>query len=176
MTTYARTSLYVQEREHIVQSRHNVVGIQTRLRAGQPRNTFSIPWQVQEVCLYSKACRPTLGSTQSTVQWVPRFSSGSRAVGACTGHSPLYCAEIKNTRTYTSTPPYFLVYTHEQVYFTSLAFITSQPVKVAEMLKYVLLLSAYRFCLNSFLLKYVRESRRNTCGSSCNVVVIFVEC
>jgi hypothetical protein len=113
MTTYARTCGHVQEREHIVRSRNTVISIETRLPAGQPRNTFSIPWQVQEVWLYSKACRPTLGSTQPTVQWVPIFSSWSRAAGACTDHSPLYGAEIKNTWTYTSTPPYFLMaYVH----------------------------------------------------------------
>jgi hypothetical protein len=70
----------------------------------------------------------------------------------------------------------FLWYTHEQVYFTSLSFVISKPFKVAEIVKYVLLLSAYRFCSNSFLLRYVRESHRNTCRSSCDVVVIFVKC
>lgn len=69
----------------------------------------------------------------------------------------------------------FLWCTHEQLYFTSLSFVISKPVKVAEILKYVLLLSAYRFCSDSFLLRYVLESHRNTCRSSCNVVVIFVE-
>lgn len=39
MTTYARTCVHVQEREHIVRSRHTVVGIESRLPAGQPRNT-----------------------------------------------------------------------------------------------------------------------------------------
>jgi hypothetical protein len=44
----------------------------------------------------------------------------------------------------------FLWYTHEQVYFTSLSFFISKPVSVAEILKYVLLLSAYRLFSNSF--------------------------
>jgi hypothetical protein len=171
MTTYVRTCLHAQEREHIVRSRHTVVGIETRLRAGQPRYTFSIPCQVHEVCRYPKACRPTLGSTQPTVQWVPRFSSGSRAAGACTDHSPLYGAEIKNTWTHTSTSPYFLVvYTWANLpHFLSLSW---------NPLKWQKYSNVFYFYLPTDFVRTVfySESRRNTCRSSCNVVVIFVEC
>jgi hypothetical protein len=49
-------------------------------------------------------------SSQPPIQWVPwALSSGVKRSGRQADHSPLASAEIKNTRIYTSTPPYVFI-------------------------------------------------------------------
>jgi hypothetical protein len=55
--------------------------------------------------LFTTASRPTLGPTQSPIQWVPGdLSLGVKPSGREADHSPPSSAEVKNAWSYTSTP------------------------------------------------------------------------
>jgi hypothetical protein len=57
--------------------------------------------------LFTTASRPSLGSTQPPIQWVPgALSWGVKRPESVTDHSPLSSAEVKNVWRYTSTPQY----------------------------------------------------------------------
>jgi hypothetical protein len=57
--------------------------------------------------LFSTSSRPTLGSTQPPIQWVPEaLSPGVKRQGREADHSPLTSANVKKMWSYTSTPPY----------------------------------------------------------------------
>jgi hypothetical protein len=57
--------------------------------------------------LFSTSSRPTLGSTQPPIQWVPgALSLEVKQSGLEAEHSPPTSAEVKKMRIYTSTPPY----------------------------------------------------------------------
>jgi hypothetical protein len=66
---------------------------------GRPRN-FSLRHRF----------RPTLGPTQSPIQWVPgALSPEVKRPGREADHSPLSSADIKNSWSYTSTSLYVLM-------------------------------------------------------------------
>jgi hypothetical protein len=59
--------------------------------------------------IFSISSRPTLGSTQPPVQWVPgALSPGVNRPGREADHSPPAIAEVMKMWIYTSTPPYAL--------------------------------------------------------------------
>jgi hypothetical protein len=79
------------------------------LRAGRPRSRSSSPGRVKKV-LSSTSSNPALGSTKPPTQWVPGdLSQGVKRQGREADHSTPTSAEVKNTRIYTSTPPYDFV-------------------------------------------------------------------
>jgi hypothetical protein len=56
--------------------------------------------------LLSTASRPTLGPTQPLTQWVPGvLTTGAKQPGRQADHSLKSSIEVKNTWSYTSTPP-----------------------------------------------------------------------
>jgi hypothetical protein len=58
------------------------------------------------IFLFTTASRTALGPTQPPLQWVPgALSLGVKRPGSEADHSPPSSAEIKNERSYTSTPP-----------------------------------------------------------------------
>ena len=136
MTTYALTFVHVQKREHIVRSRHTVFGTETTLRAGQTRITFSIPGRGM-----SFACIPKREEDRL-------FSGYQCSVLGVEGQERtliIHLSVVLRLKIRGPIPPRlltFLWYAHEQVYFTSLSFVISNPVKVAETLKYFSILSA----------------------------------
>jgi hypothetical protein len=57
--------------------------------------------------IFSKSSRPTLGSMQPPIQWVPRaLSPGLKRPEREADHSTPASAEVKKMWIYTSTPPY----------------------------------------------------------------------
>jgi hypothetical protein len=54
---------------------------------------------------FSHTSRPTLGSTQSPVQWVPGLTWGLRRPGRGADHPLPSSAEVENEYSYTSTTP-----------------------------------------------------------------------
>jgi hypothetical protein len=76
------------------------------LRAGRLRSRSSNSGRVKNF-LFSKSPRPTPGSTQPPIQWVPvALSPGLKRSGREADHSPPTSAEVKKIWIYTSTPPY----------------------------------------------------------------------
>jgi hypothetical protein len=74
------------------------------LRARQRRCRSSSPGRVKNF-FFSTSSRPTLGLTQSPIQWVPGAPSpGVKRLGHETNHSPPATAEVKKMWIYTSTP------------------------------------------------------------------------
>jgi hypothetical protein len=69
-----------------------------------PRCRSSSPGRVNNF-LFCKSSRLALGSTQPSIQWVPRDSSGVKRPGREADHSPPTSAEVKKMWIYTSTPP-----------------------------------------------------------------------
>jgi hypothetical protein len=60
--------------------------------------------------LYSTASRPTLGSIQPPIQWVPvALSLGVKRLEREADHSPPTSAEVKKKWIYTSILPYVLI-------------------------------------------------------------------
>jgi hypothetical protein len=58
------------------------------------------------IFLFTTASRPTLGSTQPSIQSVPgAVSLAVKRPGREADHSPPSSAEVKNAWSYTSTPP-----------------------------------------------------------------------
>jgi hypothetical protein len=56
---------------------------------------------------YTTASRMALGPIQPPIQWVPEaLSLGVKRPGREADHSPPSIAEVKNARSYTSTPQY----------------------------------------------------------------------
>jgi hypothetical protein len=81
-------------------SRDSSVGIATRLRAG--RSGFDS----RGGGLFTTVSRTALGPTQPPIHWVPgALSLGVKRPGRDADHSPPSSAEVKNTWSYTSTPP-----------------------------------------------------------------------
>jgi hypothetical protein len=61
------------------------------------------------IFLFTTASRTALEPTQPPIQWVPgAFSLGIKRPGCEADHSPPSSAEVKNTWSYTSTPPVHL--------------------------------------------------------------------
>jgi hypothetical protein len=61
----------------------------------------------RKILMFSTASRPTLGPSQPPIQCVTgAISPGVMRSGREADHSPPCSAEVKNTWTYTSTPPY----------------------------------------------------------------------
>jgi hypothetical protein len=59
------------------------------------------------IFLFSTVTRTVLGPTQPPIQWVPVvLSLGVKRPGCKADHSPPSSAEVKNARSYTSTPQY----------------------------------------------------------------------
>jgi hypothetical protein len=58
------------------------------------------------IFLFDTTSRPTLGSTQSPIQWVPVVLPGVRWLRHEAHHSPPSSADVKNAWSYTFTPPY----------------------------------------------------------------------
>jgi hypothetical protein len=59
------------------------------------------------ILFFATAFRPALGPTQPPIQWVPgALSLGVKRPRREADHSSTSIAEVKNARTYTSTPPY----------------------------------------------------------------------
>jgi hypothetical protein len=78
----------------------------TTLRRGRLRGRGSSPGKVKNI-LFSVSSRPSLGSTQPSLQWVPgALSSGVERQGHEADHLPPASAEVKETWIYTSTSPY----------------------------------------------------------------------
>jgi hypothetical protein len=62
------------------------------------------------IFLFTTASRTALGPTQPPIQWVPgALSLGVKRSGHEADHSPLFSAEVKNARSYTSTPLYIFM-------------------------------------------------------------------
>jgi hypothetical protein len=73
----------------------------TKLWAGQP-GFNSRNERGKDVFLVTTASRPSVGSTQTLIKWVP----GVKLPGHEIDHSPPTSAEVKNTWNNNSTPPY----------------------------------------------------------------------
>jgi hypothetical protein len=59
-----------------------------------------------EIFIFTTVSRPVLGRTQPPIQWVlGALSLGVKLPGREADHSPSSSAEVKNERSYTSTPP-----------------------------------------------------------------------
>jgi hypothetical protein len=57
--------------------------------------------------LFATVSRPALGPIQPPIQWVQEsISTGIMRPGRETDHLSPFIAEVKNTRSYSSTPPY----------------------------------------------------------------------
>jgi hypothetical protein len=92
-----------------LRSRNSVVGIATcygldyrglELRPPPPLRRF-------KNFLFTTSPRPTLGSTQPPIQWVPvTLSPGVKRPGREADHSLPTSAEVKKIWIYTSIPPY----------------------------------------------------------------------
>jgi hypothetical protein len=67
------------------------------LQAGRPRGRCSSPGRVKN---FLHVVQTALGSTQPSIQWVPRVKRPEPEVD----HSPPASAEVKNMWIYTSTP------------------------------------------------------------------------
>jgi hypothetical protein len=61
--------------------------------------------QKLEIFLFSKLSKLVLGPTQPPIQGVLGFFPRGKTVGLEVDHSPASSAEVKNERSYTSTPP-----------------------------------------------------------------------
>jgi len=84
-------------------SRDSSVSIVTRLQAGIPGFDS---WLGQGILLLATTSRPVLGTTQPPIQWVQgALSPGVKRSRREADHSPPPSAELKNTWSYTSTPP-----------------------------------------------------------------------
>jgi len=60
-----------------------------------------------DVCLFATASRPALGPNQLPIKWVSEaLSLRVKRPGRKADHSPTSRAEVKNTWSYTYTPPY----------------------------------------------------------------------
>jgi hypothetical protein len=71
----------------------------------EPRGRGLSPFRVRNFNF--TLARPTLGSTQPPIQWLPgALFSGVKREEREADHSPPTCAKIKATWTYKSTPPY----------------------------------------------------------------------
>jgi len=85
----------------------NISRIPYRLGYG-PENWGSIPSRGNDgiVYLFAIASRLALGSTQSLIPWVPSvLTPWVKRPGREADHLPPHSAEVKNTYSYTSTPP-----------------------------------------------------------------------
>jgi hypothetical protein len=61
------------------------------------------------IFLFTTVSRPALGPIRPPIQWVPRAPSlGVKRPGREADHSPTSSAEVKNSWSYTSTPPIHL--------------------------------------------------------------------
>jgi hypothetical protein len=59
------------------------------------------------IFIFTTLFRPALGTTQTSIQWVPgALSLGLKRPGRETDHSPPCSAEVKNAWRYTTTPQY----------------------------------------------------------------------
>jgi hypothetical protein len=88
----------------IRKSRGSSVTIVTRLRAERLRFDS---WQEQGIYVFDTTSRPALELTQPSIQWVPGVLSPElKWPYREADHSPLSSAEVKNTWSYTSSPPY----------------------------------------------------------------------
>jgi hypothetical protein len=68
--------------------------------------TFSLDFQLVPSLEFGRA----LGSTQPPIQWVRvAVSPGVKRPGRDADNSPPSSAEVKNTWSYTSTPPYLVI-------------------------------------------------------------------
>jgi hypothetical protein len=73
-----------------------------RLRAGP----VGFDSRQRQRFLFATASKPVPGPTQSPIQWVQGdVSPAVKQPGREAYHSPLFRAEVKNTWSYTSTPP-----------------------------------------------------------------------
>jgi hypothetical protein len=62
------------------------------------------------IFLFSTACRPALGSTQPSIQWVPGALSLGLKRPEREAHNSHPCSvKVKNPWSYTSTPPYLVM-------------------------------------------------------------------
>jgi len=62
----------------------------------------SIPGKGKEMFLVHKTPRPILGTTQTSIQWVPRFLYEVKRPRSEAEHTTLFSAEVKNEWSYTS--------------------------------------------------------------------------
>jgi hypothetical protein len=62
----------------------------------------------QEVFLFSKTSRLSLGHTQPPIQWMPAFFPCVMRPGREVNHSPLSSDEVKNKWSYSSSPLIFI--------------------------------------------------------------------
>jgi hypothetical protein len=85
--------------------RDNVVGIVTGY--GLDDRGVGV-WVLVEARIFtSTSSTPGLGSTQPSIQWVPKaFSPGVKPPGCEADRLPPASAELKKMWIYTSTPPY----------------------------------------------------------------------
>jgi hypothetical protein len=91
---------------HASANRDSVVGIATGYGLDKPRGRSLSPGRVKNF-LFSMSFRPTLGSTQPPIHWVPgALSPGVKRPEREADHSPPASAEVKKTLIYTSTLPY----------------------------------------------------------------------
>jgi hypothetical protein len=75
------------------------------LRAGRPG--FDSWLAMMGIFLFSTASRPALGVTQPPIEWIPGILPPAvKRPGLEADNSPPSSVEIKNTWSYTSTPPY----------------------------------------------------------------------
>jgi hypothetical protein len=75
------------------------------IRAGWQMGRSSSPGRVKNF-YFSTSSRPSLGSTQPPIRWVPGdLSPGVKRSGREADHSPPASAEINKIWIYTSTPP-----------------------------------------------------------------------
>lgn len=83
----------------------------TGLWAGRPKNRAWDCQQEQEICLFSKTSRLTLGPTQPPIQWVPEALSlgGIKRPGAWNWPLNPSTVEFKNEWSCTFTPLYDLM-------------------------------------------------------------------
>jgi hypothetical protein len=86
---------------HQHKSRDSSVGIATGYGLNDHGDGSSSPGRVK-IFHFSISSRPTLGSTQRPIKWVP----GAKRQGLETDHSPPTSAEVKKMWIYTSTPLY----------------------------------------------------------------------
>jgi hypothetical protein len=66
----------------------------------------------QDLFVCSETSSPGLWITQPSVQWVPGFFHGSKAVGGEVGQIPPSSSEVKNEWSYTYTPSYIFPVSH----------------------------------------------------------------
>jgi hypothetical protein len=88
----------------------HIVGIATGYDLDDPGVGVSSPGGIKNF-RFSMPSIPSLGSTQSPIQWISVASSpGIKRPGREAGRSPPTRAEVKKTFIYTSTPPYLYIY------------------------------------------------------------------